>query len=120
MRDQQVRLLHSLKIFAYAIRGTGRFELFLDLLYVAILANFAENVAEHASGSGLVKYIVGKGCSYLAISDMNVAYTCTLVAHLERSSRAYEFFLQRRPRTACFHPLDHGQPSDLRKQCHSS
>lgn len=36
----------------------GRFELFLDLLYVAILANFAENLAEHATGSGLVKYIV--------------------------------------------------------------
>jgi low temperature requirement protein LtrA len=36
----------------------GRFELFLDLLYVAILANFAENLAEHVSGDNLVKYIV--------------------------------------------------------------
>jgi hypothetical protein len=30
----------------------------LDLLYVAILANFAENLAENATGDGLVKYIV--------------------------------------------------------------
>jgi len=36
----------------------GRFELFLDLLYVAILANFAETLAEDVSGVGLVKYIV--------------------------------------------------------------
>lgn len=36
----------------------GRFELFLDLLYVAILANFAENLAEHPSGAHVVKYIV--------------------------------------------------------------
>ncbi len=40
------------------LRLSGRFELFLDLLYVAILANFAENLAEHASGASLVKYIV--------------------------------------------------------------
>jgi hypothetical protein len=37
---------------------SGRFELFLDLLYVAILANFAENLAEHVSGDNVVKYIV--------------------------------------------------------------
>ncbi|KAF2423690.1 hypothetical protein EJ08DRAFT_652575 [Tothia fuscella] len=39
-------------------RQAGRFELFLDLLYVAILANFAENFAEHVTGDGLVKYIL--------------------------------------------------------------
>lgn len=36
----------------------GRFELFLDLLYVAILANFADGLAEHPSGAQVVKYIV--------------------------------------------------------------
>jgi hypothetical protein len=30
----------------------------LDLLYVALLANFAESLAEHVSGDQLVKYIV--------------------------------------------------------------
>jgi low temperature requirement protein LtrA len=39
-------------------RQAGRFELFLDLLYVALLANFAESLAEHVSGDQLVKYIV--------------------------------------------------------------
>lgn len=37
----------------------GRFELFLDLLYVALLANFAEHLAAHPTGKGLVLYIVG-------------------------------------------------------------
>jgi low temperature requirement protein LtrA len=36
----------------------GRFELFLDLLFVAILANFAEELASNASGDQLVKYLV--------------------------------------------------------------
>lgn len=39
-------------------RQAGRFELFLDLLYVAILANFAETLAEDISGAKLVKYIL--------------------------------------------------------------
>jgi low temperature requirement protein LtrA len=39
-------------------KQTGRFELFLDLLFVAIVANFAEDLAGHASGDQLVKYIV--------------------------------------------------------------
>lgn len=43
----------------------GRFELFLDLLYVAILANFAENLAEYVSGDQLVKYIVSHYLSCL-------------------------------------------------------
>jgi hypothetical protein len=41
-----------------SIRTLGRFELFLDLLFVAILANFAEGLAEHPTGAQLVKYIV--------------------------------------------------------------
>ena len=39
-------------------RQAGRFELFLDLLYVAILASFADGLAEHPSGIQVVKYIV--------------------------------------------------------------
>ncbi|CAI7612174.1 unnamed protein product [Penicillium bialowiezense] len=39
-------------------RQAGRFELFLDLLYVAILSNFADTLAEDISGPKLVKYIV--------------------------------------------------------------
>ena len=39
-------------------RQAGRFELFLDLLYVAILSNFADTLAEDISGAKLVKYIV--------------------------------------------------------------
>jgi hypothetical protein len=40
------------------IHASGRFELFLDLLFVAILANFAEGLAEDPTGAQLVKYIV--------------------------------------------------------------
>jgi hypothetical protein len=39
-------------------RQAGRFELFLDLLYVAILSNFADTLAEDISGAKLVKFIV--------------------------------------------------------------
>lgn len=39
-------------------RQAGRFELFLDLLYVAILSNFADTLTEDISGAKLVKYIV--------------------------------------------------------------
>lgn len=44
---------------------SGRFELFLDLLYVAILANFAETLAEDISGAKLVKYIVSVDCHFI-------------------------------------------------------
>jgi len=37
---------------------TGRFELFLDLLYVAIVANFADALTEHISWLQVIKYIV--------------------------------------------------------------
>ncbi|KAJ6122052.1 hypothetical protein N7512_004517 [Penicillium capsulatum] len=39
-------------------RQAGRFELFLDLLYVAILSNFADTLVEDISGAKLVKYIL--------------------------------------------------------------
>ncbi|KAG5982078.1 hypothetical protein E4U55_002313 [Claviceps digitariae] len=39
-------------------RQAGRFELFLDLLYVAIVANFSDDLAEHPNGSHLAKYIL--------------------------------------------------------------
>jgi low temperature requirement protein LtrA len=39
-------------------RQAGRFELFLDLLYVAILANFAETLADSPNGPTLVKYLL--------------------------------------------------------------
>ncbi|KAJ8101951.1 bacterial low temperature requirement A protein-domain-containing protein [Lipomyces tetrasporus] len=60
-------------------RQAGRFELFLDLLYVAILANFAENLAEHVSGVNLVKYILILAPTWHVWSDlrelMNSFYT---------------------------------------------
>ncbi|KAL2061582.1 hypothetical protein VTL71DRAFT_6959 [Oculimacula yallundae] len=60
-------------------RQAGRFELFLDLLYVAILANFAENLAEHPSGVAVVKYILILAPSWHIWSDlrelMNSFYT---------------------------------------------
>ncbi|KAM0242462.1 hypothetical protein ACHAPO_000881 [Fusarium lateritium] len=39
-------------------RQAGRFELFLDLLYVAIVANFSDELAEHPDGAHLAKYIL--------------------------------------------------------------
>ncbi|THC94225.1 hypothetical protein EYZ11_006276 [Aspergillus tanneri] len=38
--------------------GERLFELFLDLLYVVILANFAEALAKEISGAYLIKYII--------------------------------------------------------------
>ncbi|BDD54885.1 hypothetical protein MPDQ_008069 [Monascus purpureus] len=51
-------------------RQAGRFELFLDLLYVAIVANFAENLAEDVSGVRLVKYILILAPSWHIWSDL--------------------------------------------------
>lgn len=42
----------------YSCISAGRFELFLDLLYVAILSNFADTLVEDISGAKLAKYIV--------------------------------------------------------------
>ncbi|KAK2608864.1 hypothetical protein QQS21_002577 [Conoideocrella luteorostrata] len=39
-------------------RQAGRFELFLDLLYVAIVANFSDDLAEHPNGAHLAKYVL--------------------------------------------------------------
>ncbi|KAF4448864.1 hypothetical protein F53441_7800 [Fusarium austroafricanum] len=39
-------------------RQAGRFELFLDLLYVAIVANFSDELAEHPDGNHLAKYLL--------------------------------------------------------------
>ncbi|KAK9489784.1 bacterial low temperature requirement A protein-domain-containing protein [Lipomyces doorenjongii] len=62
-----------------AERQAGRFELFLDLLYVAILANFAENLADDVSGVNLVKYILILTPTWHVWSDlrelMNSFYT---------------------------------------------
>ncbi|KAA8651871.1 hypothetical protein EYZ11_004180 [Aspergillus tanneri] len=51
-------------------RQAGRFELFLDLLYVAILANFAEALAEHITGARLVMYILILAPSWHVWSDL--------------------------------------------------
>uniref|UniRef100_A0A093VA24 Low temperature requirement protein A n=1 Tax=Talaromyces marneffei PM1 TaxID=1077442 RepID=A0A093VA24_TALMA len=51
-------------------RQAGRFELFLDLLYVAILANFAESLAGDVSGVKLVKYILILAPSWHVWSDL--------------------------------------------------
>ena len=115
MRDQQVRLFHLSQFSIYDSHDKGRFELFLDLLYVAILANFAENPAEHASGSALVKYIVGEQLERFAVADEITANSCPLMAYLERPPRTNELVLQRRSRATSFHPLDHGHSGHLRK-----
>ncbi|ABN68220.1 predicted protein [Scheffersomyces stipitis CBS 6054] len=39
-------------------RSSGRTELFLDLMYVAIIANLAGEATENASGAALLKYIL--------------------------------------------------------------
>ncbi|OKL63241.1 hypothetical protein UA08_01337 [Talaromyces atroroseus] len=51
-------------------RQAGRFELFLDLLYVAILANFAESLAEDVTGVKLAKYILILAPSWHVWSDL--------------------------------------------------
>ncbi|KKK22341.1 hypothetical protein P175DRAFT_0441139 [Aspergillus ochraceoroseus IBT 24754] len=51
-------------------RSAGPFELFLDLLYVAILANFAEALAEDISGVSLVKYLLILAPSWQVWSDL--------------------------------------------------
>ncbi|KAJ5147914.1 hypothetical protein N7476_000573 [Penicillium atrosanguineum] len=51
-------------------RAAGRFELFLDLLYVAILSNFADTLVEDISGAKLVKYILILAPSWHVWSDL--------------------------------------------------
>ncbi|KAJ5376573.1 hypothetical protein N7509_013459 [Penicillium cosmopolitanum] len=67
-------------------RQAGRFELFLDLLYVAILSNFADFLAEDISGAKLVKYILVLAPSWHIWSDirelMNSFYNDDLLQRL--------------------------------------
>ncbi|KAJ5946159.1 hypothetical protein N7454_002998 [Penicillium verhagenii] len=51
-------------------RQAGRFELFLDLLYVAILSNFADTLVEDISGAKLAKYILILAPSWHVWSDL--------------------------------------------------
>ncbi|KAJ5825415.1 hypothetical protein N7474_002553 [Penicillium riverlandense] len=51
-------------------RQAGRFELFLDLLYVAILSNFADTLSENITGAQLVKYILILAPSWHVWSDL--------------------------------------------------
>jgi low temperature requirement protein LtrA len=64
-------------------RQAGRFELFLDLLYVALVANFAEDLAARPSGAELVKYLLIFAPAWHVWSDlrevMNSYYTDDLV-----------------------------------------
>jgi hypothetical protein len=82
----------------------GRFELFLDLLYVAILANFAETLAEDISGAKLVKYIVSvyqhsfsqrTSCTNKEIVNLgwHIAYSRAHLACLGRPPGIDEFIL---------------------------
>lgn len=75
----------------------GRFELFLDLLYVAILSNFADALAEDISGAKLVKYIVSSSSrKKISSCESNSAFIASLgsiMACMERHSRVNEFVL---------------------------
>ncbi|KAJ5813781.1 uncharacterized protein N7503_000531 [Penicillium pulvis] len=51
-------------------RQSGRFELFLDLLYIAILSNFADTLTEDISGAKLAKYILTLAPSWHVWSDL--------------------------------------------------
>jgi Bacterial low temperature requirement A protein (LtrA) len=59
-RPKALQWFHNgeLKKASEGERQAGRFELFLDLLYVALVANFAEDFADNPTGKGLVKYIL--------------------------------------------------------------
>lgn len=67
-------------------RQAGRFELFLDLLYVALVANFAEDFADNPTGKGFVKYLLIFAPAWHIWSDlreiMNSYYTDDLIQRL--------------------------------------
>ncbi|CAM1510432.1 Fc.00g007670.m01.CDS01 [Cosmosporella sp. VM-42] len=67
-------------------RQAGRFELFLDLLYVAIVANFSDELAEHPDGKHLVKYLLVFAPAWHIWADlreiMNSYYTDDLLQRL--------------------------------------
>ncbi|QUC22817.1 uncharacterized protein UV8b_07058 [Ustilaginoidea virens] len=67
-------------------RQAGRFELFLDLLYVAIVANFSDDLAEHPDGAHLAKYMLIFAPAWHVWADlreiMNSYYTDDLAQRL--------------------------------------
>ncbi|KAM5357145.1 hypothetical protein ACJZ2D_016567 [Fusarium nematophilum] len=67
-------------------RQAGRFELFLDLLYVAIVANFSDELAEHPDGAHLAKYVLVFAPAWHIWADlreiMNAYYTDDLLQRL--------------------------------------
>ncbi|KID64660.1 LtrA, partial [Metarhizium hybridum] len=67
-------------------RQAGRFELFLDLLYVAIVANFSDDLAEFPNGAHLAKYILIFAPAWHIWADlreiMNSYYTDDLLQRL--------------------------------------
>lgn len=67
-------------------RQAGRFELFLDLLYVALVANFSDELAEHPDGRHLAKYILIFAPAWHIWADlreiMNSYYTDDLLQRL--------------------------------------
>ena len=50
-------------------RVSGRFELFFDLLYVALIANFAEKLANEPSGVNLVLFLITFTAAWHAWAD---------------------------------------------------
>jgi low temperature requirement protein LtrA len=67
-------------------RQAGRFELFLDLLYVAIVANFSDDLSEHPDAAHLAKYILVFAPAWHIWADlrelMNSYYTDDIVQRL--------------------------------------
>ncbi|KAH6689880.1 bacterial low temperature requirement A protein-domain-containing protein [Plectosphaerella plurivora] len=64
-------------------RQAGRFELFLDLLYVAIVANFSDDLAENPDGVHLAKFLLVFAPAWYIWADlreiMNSYYTDDLL-----------------------------------------
>lgn len=67
-------------------RQAGRFELFLDLLYVALVANFSDDLAEHPDDAHLLKYVLIFATAWHIWADlreiMNSYYTDDIVQRL--------------------------------------
>ncbi|KAK1765194.1 low temperature requirement protein A [Phialemonium atrogriseum] len=67
-------------------RQASRFELFLDLLYVAMVANFADSLSEHPDGQHLVKYLLIFAPAWYIWSDLreigNAFYVDDLIQRL--------------------------------------
>ena len=87
-RPKALQWFHNgeLKKASEGERQAGRFELFLDLLYVALVANFAEDFAANPNGNGLVKYLLIFAPAWHIWSDlreiMNSYYTDDLIQRL--------------------------------------